>query len=153
MRHNVELKSYDNKTAVFEFFGYKPKLQTGGLYTVEIKEYKSNRSIEQNRLMWAIIQEIAKVTGNDEMEIYCMGLEKMNIQADFLLGLPNIEDSLKRQFRAVKIVENREYNGKTMTVFKCFSGSSKFNTAEMTQLIDFFLHLAEENGVYEFENL
>lgn len=153
MRHNVELKTYDNKTAVFEFFGYKPKLQTGGLYTVEIKEYKSNRSLEQNRLMWAIIQEISKKTGNDEMEIYCSGLEKMNVQADYLLGLPELESVLKKQFRAVKVMENREYNGKTMTVFKCYTGSSKFNTTEMTQLIDYFLHLAQEHGVYDFENL
>lgn len=153
MRYNAEIKETNNKTAILEFIGGKPQIQAGELYTIEIKPYKTSRSNEQNRLMWAIIQEIATVTCNDEMDVYCAGLEAMNIQADYIMGLPETEERLRRIFRAVKIMENREYNGKTMTVFKCYTGSSKFNVDEMTKLIDFFLKLAEENGIYEFECL
>lgn len=153
MRINAELKSFDGKNATFEIFGHKPSLDVNSLYTLEVKPYKTNRSKEQNALMWAIIQEISKATGNDEMDVYCAGLEGVNIQADFLMGLPETEQSLRRQFRAVKVMENRDYNSTKITVFKCYTGSSKFNTQEMTKLIDFFLRLADETGVYRFESL
>lgn len=153
MKINATLKQFDGRNAAFEIFGYKPALDTGELYTLDIKPYKSKRSTEQNCLMWAIIQAIAKKTGNDEMDIYCAGLEEVNIQADFIMGLPEIEDMLRRQFRAVKIMENRIYNGKNMTVFKCYTGSSKFNTEEMTKLVDFFLKLAQDVEIYDFECL
>lgn len=153
MRVNATLKEFDGRNASFEIFGYKPSLDAGELYTLEIKPYKTNRSKEQNALMWAIIQEISRATGNDEMDVYCAGLEEVNVKADFFMGLPETEDVLRRQFRAVKIMENREYNGKQMTVFKCYTGSSKFNTEEMTRLIDYFMKLAEETGVYGFASL
>lgn len=153
MRVNATLKQFDGRKAEFEIFGYKPALDSGELYTLEIKPYKSKRSLDQNALMWAIIQEISRVTGNDEMDVYSAGLEEVNVKADFFMGLPETEDVLRRQFRAVKIMENREYNGKMMTVYKCYEGSSKFNTEEMTRLIDYFMKLADESGVYGFESL
>jgi len=151
MKFSAELVEYDGKDIAFKIFGNKPALDLNSYYSIDIKPYKSKRSTEQNCLMWAIIQKIAQVTGNDEMDVYCSGLEELNIQADFFMGLPETEHILKKQFRAVKIMENRMYNGKLMTVFKCYTGSSKFDTAEMTQLIDYFLKLAEDAGIREFE--
>lgn len=117
-------------------------------YTADFKEYKSKRSIEQNKLMWEIINRIAKETNNDEWEIYCLGLEKANCKSEYLMVLPAAYETIKKTFRAVKICEHREYNGKDMLIVKAFVGSSKFDVNEMNELIEFFIRTASEQDIY-----
>lgn len=123
-------------------------LNVGKQYNISFKKYHSNRSIEQNRMMWGIIQKIAKETNNDEMEIYIDGLEKANCVSEFLMMLPEAYESIKKTVRAAKICETREYNGKQMYVVKVFVGSSKYDTKEMTDLINYFIQLAAELNIY-----
>ena len=56
----------------------------------------------------------------------------------------NIENELKKSFRAVKVVRPEIYKGKKMIVYKCFEGSSKFNTQECNKLIDVLLSWCSE---------
>lgn len=123
-------------------------LELGKVYNITFKKYRSCRSIEQNKLMWEIISRIAKETNNDEMDVYAYGLEKANAKFEFLMILPEALESVKQTFRAVKICESREYNGKNMLVIKAFIGSSKFDVSEMTELINYFIQLASELNIY-----
>lgn len=117
-------------------------------YTIDFKEYKSKRSIEANRLMWLLIHEIAKITDNDEWDIYISMLEACNIEAEFILALPEAEKSLKQVYRVVKVMdETREVNGKTLTIFKCYLGSSKFSVDMMNKFIDFLIRKCAEYGI------
>lgn len=116
-------------------------------YIVELHEPKSARSLEQNRLLWHFIGEIAKQQQCDDMEIYINALEDANAKYEYILGMPTIEKELKKNFRAVKIVRPQDYQGKKMYVYKCFIGSSKFNTEEMTQLIEIVMKYAEDIGI------
>ena len=127
---------------------YKHDLQINKVYNIDFKEYKSKRSIEQNKLMWEIINRIAKETNNDEWEIYCLGLEKANCKSEYLMILPEAYETIKKTFRAAKICEHREYNGKDMLVIKVFVGSSKCNVNEMNDLIDYFIRVASDLCVY-----
>lgn len=123
-------------------------LEVGKYYNISFKKYHSNRSLEQNRMMWGIIQRIAKETLNDEMDIYVEGLEKANCVSEFLMMLPEAYESIKKTVRAAKIYETREYNGKQMYVVKVFVGSSKYDVKEMTKLINYFIQLAAELNIY-----
>ena len=123
-------------------------LEIGKRYNVDFKKYYSSRSLEQNRLMWKIIQRIAKETDNDEWTIYIQGLEKADCLSEYLMILPEALESIQNSFRAIKVCEKREYNGKQMLVVKVFVGSSKFDTEEMTNLIEYFIHLASEFGIF-----
>ena len=125
---------------------HKPEI--GKQYNISFKKYHSNRSLEQNRMMWSIIGRIAKETQNDEMEIYVDGLEKANCVSEFLMMLPEAYESIKKTVRAAKICESREYKGKQMYVVKVFIGSSKYDTKEMTDLINYFIQLASELNIY-----
>lgn len=113
-----------------------------GTYSVEFNKKCSKRSINQNSLLWAVINEICKVVGFDDIELYCQLLEMANAKFEYMMVLPQALDLLKKQFRAVKIVENRIYNDKEMTMVKVFYGSSTFTTKEMSQLIDITLNYA-----------
>ena len=47
-------------------------------YTIEIKERKSKRSIQQNKYLWALIRELALKTREDDMNLYVKLLESAN---------------------------------------------------------------------------
>lgn len=119
-------------------------------YAIEIKEIKSKRSLQQNRYMWALLHEIdVAMNGKptDEYEIYCMCLERANAKFDYIGCLPEAEQALKENFRAVKYIKDIDLNGKQGRMYKVFIGSSKMNVKEMNILIDAVLDVAQEVGV------
>ena len=139
------LKEIGNGEMTFTYFGLKSELEIGEHY--EIKKYVSKRSLDSNRMLWGILQKIAEETDNDLMDLYIDVLEKASAKYEFLLVLPEAIEKLKQNFRAVKTLEYRDYNGKQMAVVKVFYGSSKFNTKEMSILIDKALQIASELGI------
>lgn len=127
-------------------------------YEVDIKEYKSKRSLEQNRYLWKLITEIAKVenggiTNQDNItETYTNLLEKANAKFEFILCSPDAIKEFKKRFRAIRIngtviIKTVEY-----TQLQVFYGSSTMNTKEMSQLIDTTLDYAYEAGVNDVDN-
>lgn len=148
MRIEAEILDIQDEVITLRTSNLTNTLEEGKRYNVDFKKYYSNRSLEQNRLMWSIIRRIAKETDNDEWSIYIKGLEKSDCLSEYLMILPETLESIEKSFRAVKVCDNRIYNGKVMLVVKVFIGSSKFDTEEMTNLIEYFIRLASEFGVF-----
>ena len=115
----------------------------------EIKELKSKRTIQQNKYMWALIHEIAhhESMNQTEVEIYSLALEEANAKYIYLLGTKDVEDELRKNFRAVRVVRPTVENGKEFIVYKCFVGTSKMDTKEMTKVLDIIVAWAEELGI------
>lgn len=155
MKIQGHLIKCENGVLLFDIDGFTPDLETDKKYNIDIKPYKTARSLEQNRMMWGIIQQIAEDTGNELMDIYIEGLEFCDAKHIFMESVPEAENELKKAFRAVKIMEGRiNINDKQTVVYKCYFGSSKFNSAEMTKLISYFQDLATSLGIkIESENL
>ena len=148
MKLKGKLKRCSHNVITFEI-PYNVKLDLGKDYTLEVKPYKSSRSLEQNSLLWGIIQQISDETGNDPMDIYIAALENANAKYDYIAALPQAEDDLKKVFRAVKPLGTMMTpKGVEMTTFKVWIGSSKFDCAEMTKLIDYVISRAEELNIY-----
>ena len=140
------LEKLDNGKMEFSYFGLKPKdMEIGTKYT--ITKYVKKRSLDSNRMFWGILQKIAEETDKDLMDLYITLLEQSNAKYESLLVLPETIEELKKVFRAVKVLEYRDYNGKQMAVIKAYIGSSKFNTKEMKKLIDKALQMASENNI------
>ncbi|MBQ8178021.1 MAG: recombination protein NinB [Clostridia bacterium] len=125
-------------------------------FEVQIKEHRSQRSLEQNRLLWALLGKMAEaMSGNKRRvsseECYCIMLEEANVKYDYMLALPEAEEMLRKTFRAIRKLDEREVNGKTLNMYQYFIGSSKFNTKEMTELIETTLDKLAELGIYDSE--
>ena len=119
-------------------------------YSLEIKEVKSKRTIQQNRYMWLLLHEIdVAMNGKptDEMDAYIMCLELANAKFDYIGCLPEAEQALKENFRAVKFIKKIDLNGKEGNMYKVFIGSSKMDVKEMNLLIDTILDVAEQLGI------
>lgn len=123
---------------------------------IEVKPYRSKRSLEQNRLLWVLLGKMAMAMSGKKNKVsseecYCIMLEEANVSYDYLLALPEAEPMLKKSFRVVRKVGERVVNGKTLNIYQYFIGSSKFDTQEMTELIESVLDKLAELGVYDSE--
>jgi len=116
-------------------------------YTIEIKERKSKRSVESNRMMWALLGELEKVTRETAMDWYIKALQDCNIKCEYLWATEQAEKGLQAQFRAVQRIKPHKIGGSDGWLYKVFIGSSKFTTAEMTELIETVLRYCEEHYI------
>ena len=126
------------------------ELDRDKVYSLEIKDIKSKRSIQQNKYMWVLLSEIDKAINGKEtdvMEIYIMALEQAQAKYEYVGALEETEQELKKAFRAVKKVKPIDLNGKNGYMYKCFIGSSKMNVKEMNELIDTVLDMASMVGI------
>lgn len=129
------------------------KLDMDKQYLIEIKEPKSKRSLEQNKLLWMLIHKIAKETYQDDMEVYCTALERADAKSDYVITAIDMEDALRKSFRGVKFVRMQEVNGKECYVYKVYIGSSKMNTKEMNELLEIVFQMCGELGIPTMEDL
>ena len=118
-------------------------------YSLELKEVKSKRTLQQNKYMWALIHSIAhhESMNQNEVEIYSLALEEANSKYIYLMGTPEAEDELRKNFRAVRVVRPTVENGKEFIVYKCFIGTTKMDTKEMKKVLDIIIAWAEELGI------
>jgi hypothetical protein len=123
------------------------RLDMDKIYICEIKEPKSQRSLEQNRLLWKLIHRVAKETYQDDMTVYCTVLERADALSDFVITAVDMEEALRKSFRGVKFIRMQEVNGKDCYVYKVYLGSSKMNTSEMNELIEITMQVCSELGI------
>lgn len=121
------------------------------LYKIEIKKVKSRKSLQQNNFAWAIMSEIAKSLDlyPDSESVYLAIVKMSKIKTEYIMALDDVGvvSSLKKAFRAVIKVDERDYNGKDMAVYECCYGMSTFDKEDMTRFIDVLLDFATRNEI------
>ena len=137
MQIKGKLKRCSPNVLTFEI-PYNVGLELGKDYTLDIKPYKQNRSLEQNNLLWSLIEQIAKETGYDTWELYIWFIIESNIKVFTIEGIS--EKEVISDYRAYEKINDGCY--------RVWNGSSKFNTDEMTQFINFIMQKASEMGIY-----
>ncbi|MCI8272747.1 MAG: hypothetical protein HFJ55_01535 [Clostridia bacterium] len=86
----------------------------------EVKEKKSSRSLQQNKLLWKLIDKIAKNQKQDDMEVYCALLERANALSDYIITATEMEDALRKTFRGVKFMRKQVVNNKECNIYKVY---------------------------------
>ena len=121
---------------------------------VSIKQYKSNRTKQQNDLMWKVISLISDEQNGshreeDIMNVYVNLLHKANVKPVILAAVQTAKPILESQFRYVQELPNTMTTDKgiTLVLFKCYVGSSQYDVKEMSELITALLDYAAEVGV------
>ena len=86
----------------------------------EVKEKKPSRSLKQNKLLWELINKIAKNQKQDDMEVYCALLERANALSDYIITATETEDALRKTFRGVKFMRKQVVNNKECNIYKVY---------------------------------
>lgn len=118
----------------------------GGTFTAVIDKYRRKRSLDQNALLWALLTIYSQHDGDTPEDIYYRVVSRHG-SAQYLCALPGCEPILKRNFRVVKKIDTRYVNGAELGLYKCVEGSSKYDTQEMTRLIDGVFYELAQIGV------
>lgn len=120
---------------------------------VEICKATDGRTLAQNRMMWRLLQIMAKEAdgragGTKAEDCYMQMLEAAGAQVDYLCVPLRAIPRLRQAWRVVKIIELLPGNKATV---KCVAGSSQYDRAEMRDFIDSIFDRLAEMGVDDAE--
>lgn len=121
--------------------------------SVEIKEVKEKRSLEQNSKLWAVMTDMSEVLHSSPNEIYEEMLQRYapatiaTLQADVDPGY---------LFKHYSLYKEGILKGIKFIAYKVYTGSSKMNIGQMSAFLEGVISEAKELGIdtekYEVEN-
>ena len=119
----------------------------------DIKEHKERRTLSQNAYYWKLITEVAKKQRHSVPYIHNTELRAARYARWFddelvLVGIPDTDDAeaqVMEQMEYHLAPTNRREGDKRIYVM--LRGSSEFNTAEMSHLLDLLIQDAQALGI------
>lgn len=118
--------------------------------TVTLEQYRRKRSLEQNRMMWALLTIMADAYnagqggGISPEDCYIEMLEEFGLEYYFLEIPQKALPAVRQAFKLVHVVELLDDDRCTV---KASMGSSSFSTAQMTDFINRIFDRLAEMGV------
>lgn len=104
--------------------------------SIELDRYRKNRTLEQNALYWKLVQIIANELHCSNQRTHEILLTRYGVSS-FLIAISDEDiERLKMVYRVVEIRKQMQVQGKDCQLVRCVVGSSKYNTKQMTTLID-----------------
>lgn len=120
----------------------------GVTYTAEIKRFRKRRSKNANDLCWAMCEQLADAIRSTKEEVYRDQIRKVGVYKDF--HLPPKEAKTFRaawaQLGTGWLTEQVDDDG-PLLVIRAYYGSSRYNTKQMSRLIDSLMEDCEAVGV------
>lgn len=120
------------------------------LYDLEIKQHREKRSLDSNSYMWALLDKLADALHTTKEELYLQKVREIGIYKDFHLT----EDEYKTFKVAWESLgtgwptEQVDYtpDGERL-VIRAYYGSSRYNTKQMSRLLDSVVEDCKEQDV------
>lgn len=122
------------------------KLNEDKVYDVEIKIHREKRSLNANSYCWKLCTEIASAINSDKDSVYLLMLKRYGISD--LVPISNqvpIDDYIKYY--------DIESKTDKYIWYKIYKGSSKYDTKEMSVLLNGIVSECEEMGIPTKEDL
>ena len=112
--------------------------------TFEVKEYRQKRSLTANSYAWALINEMSNVLRTSKDEVYVEMLKRYG-QSQVISVLSDID--ISKFVKYYEPIGTAHLQGKDFTHYRCFIGSSEYDSREMAVLIDGIISEAEQLGI------
>ena len=146
-----EVKSVNDKEVCIAFDSivaqdyFKSKIDIP--LSIEAKKWKDERTLAQNRLLWACIKDIARVTNGDNWTIYLEMLKRYG-KFTYILVKPNAVDRFKREWREVEdLGEITTSNGDKAIQLRVYYGSHLLDVEEFIHLLNGVVEECKELGI------
>lgn len=120
------------------------ELDKDKIYEVDIHEIRQKRSLNANAYAWVLISKMADRLRLSKDEVYITMLERYG-QSQIISVLSNID--VEGYIKYYKEIGKGHVDGKEFTHYKVMKGSSEFDTAEMSILIDGIVSECQELGI------
>lgn len=125
----------------------EPDFKTGKLYDVTISLHRDKRSLDANALFWKCVNGLAEKSGSSNWETYLFLLEQYG-DFDYIVVKPEAVRAARNVFRIVKdrgVINVGKGKGIQLQVWL---GSSHYNTAQMSRLIEGTISECKEQGTW-----
>lgn len=131
-----------------------PDLQGVEKLSIDVKKYREHRSLDANGYMWQLVDKIAKKVGTDKWTWYLHCIREYGVFQDLKIAREAIP-TLARYFRYIEVFNDgygagqadSEGDSDGMVTVRCYFGSSKYDTKEMSDLIEGVVREAKEWGI------
>lgn len=110
---------------------------------IDVDKHRRKRSLSANAYFWVLCDQIAKKINSDKDSIYKLQLSKYGVFVDVEIWSDAVE-AFKREFRYIEELDDGY--GETQ-IIRCYLGSSKYNTKEMSELINGTVQDAKDMGI------
>ena len=110
----------------------------------EVKPFRQKRSLNANSYAWVLINEIANRLRTSKDEVYQEMLKRYG-QSKVISVLSEID--ISRFVKYYEEIGKGHVEGKEFTHYRCFIGSSEYDSREMAILIDGIVDEAQELGI------
>ena len=118
---------------------------------VSIKKACKHRTLEANRYAWELIDQIAKKTHIKKSEVYRNAIRDIGgVSDEMMIKTAAIQKFTKKWEKdglgnQVEVVDTEEWTG--WSSIRVYFGSSTYDTAQMSTLIDSLIQDAESLGI------
>ena len=117
---------------------------------VDVKIHREKRSLDANAYAWVLIDKIAAAVRVPKIDVYRQSVREIGGNCDYVRALPNAVESLKKGWQQHGLGWLADEVGRGpdgwVTVQLTY-GSSTYNTAQMSRLIDMLVYAAKEQGI------
>lgn len=127
------------------------RLENEKTYQLELKEYRPRRSLDANAYCWVLLDKLAAKTGEPKTKIYKDLIREIGGNSDVVCCKNEAVESLCAAWqknglgRQSEVADSRKTPGcKIVTLYR---GSSEYDTAQMSRLIDLVVQECEQQGI------
>ena len=113
---------------------------------INFSKHRRHRSLDANACLWGCIGDISKVLHQDAWEVYLLMIERYG-KFTHILVRPEVVEAVRTQWRETKIVGETTVDGNPMIQMLCYFGSSTYNSAEFSSLLDGVISEMKEMGL------
>lgn len=119
--------------------------------SIELKPYREKRSKDANAYMWTLCQLLAEKVGISKEDVYRAQIKEVGVFKDFHSLDPRDAATLRTAWGMLGtgwVSEQVDYerDGETVCV-RCYYGSSRYNTKQMSRLLDNLIQDCQEQGI------
>lgn len=133
-----------------ECLGHMGEVDTEAEYTVKIEKKRRKRSLDANAYCWVLVNKLAEVLKSTSEEIYQECIKKYGV-SDIRPVREDLHKDLCRMWNSQGIGNSHIVIGdskiKGYVNIRFFWGSSKYDTTNMSRLIDGIISECREQGI------
>ena len=114
------------------------------LLSLKLTKYRKKRSLNANAYAWKLITEIGNVLRLSKEEVYVNMLKEYG-QSDMISVIAEVP--ISNYVKYCDEAGESTLNGKLFKHYKCYKGSSEFDSREMSIFIDGIVQEAKQLGI------
>ena len=118
-------------------------------YHLTLKEVKKKRSLNANALAWKLMDKLSERIHESSVDIYKGYIKNIGGVGEFYQMIPEAVENFRRYWGALGLGWQTDIvdEGEEYTTVIAYKGSSEFDTAQMSRLIDFIIQDCKALGI------